>query len=181
MTRDVTCFTFYINIKRKWLIFYSCRCWLCFLLQVSRGSHGESPDISHSSLRPCCADKHIDREPEEQKTSVTLVHTTVRYNQSSSLSSSLNSSNNSGSLVLDIHLRKVISERFWNHSDVQIIWNNDSKRAPQTPDPGTRYSMLVLVHWDLWLKTMWSKLSNQQMCLNQHQNEHLMCLKQECP
>jgi len=48
---------------------YSCRCWLWFPRQASRGSRGESPDTSHSSLRLYCVDKHSDREPEEQKES----------------------------------------------------------------------------------------------------------------
>lgn len=50
------------------MIFYSCRCRLCFLLQASRGSRDESPDISHSYRRLCCAGKYIGREPEEQTT-----------------------------------------------------------------------------------------------------------------
>lgn len=56
---------------------YSCRCWQGFPLQASRGSRGESPDISHSSLLLCYADKHICRESEEEKEMslrVTLTH-----------------------------------------------------------------------------------------------------------
>lgn len=58
---------FFHRDKRK-ECFYSCRYRLCFLLQASRGSHGGSPDTSRNSPQPCCADKHIGREPINRQT-----------------------------------------------------------------------------------------------------------------
>ena len=101
----LNCVYIFVNIKIK-SCFYSCRCRLCLLLLASRGSHGESPDISHSSLQLCCANRHIDHEPEEQKKKQYLQKLPDKscvdlFIHSQSLSSCLNCYYYKATLILD--------------------------------------------------------------------------------
>lgn len=139
----------FVNIKIQ-SCFYSCRCRLCFLLPVSRGSHGESSDISHSSLQLCCANRHIDHEPEEQRKKK---HYLQKHPDKSCVDLFIRSQ-------FDRIISLLMSELFQlqgnfdfrlkskkRHPRIFLFWSYSDGRAnqyPQTPDQETSNVNIIL-------------------------------------